>query len=411
MRMLTTASDISGELIRLIRGCSSCQVAVAWASVGFPAFDLLVRNGPKIERMVVGTHFYQTHPEFIETFLHHPGVRFVLNPDGVFHPKVYLFERAEGEWECLAGSPNFTQGGAGTNDEVAVLVSSRDHGAEDALAGVKAAIEGYWQKARRLCRDEFLAYREAWQRKRPVLRSVRGQFGDPEREDADDGGRATLEVPILRMTWADYYERVRTEADHDPHDHSLDGRLRVIRAVSRLFAGHRHFKEIELDGRRRIAGLVKEGGVNYLWFGSMRGAGYFKQAIKNNHEGLTHALDAIPPSGAVTRKDYLQYIERYQGAFPDGGAGVATATRLLAMKRPDTFLCLDARNKEGLCDAFGLSRSVGYEKYWDSIIGRVLDSRWWCSPPPAAGEEREVWEARAAFLDSLFYDGKNMPAS
>jgi hypothetical protein len=27
------------------------------------------------------------------------------------------------------------------------------------------------------------------------------------------------------------------------------------------------------------------------------------------------------------------------------------------------------------------------------------------APAPAAGDEREVWEARAAFLDSLFYTG------
>jgi len=36
---------------------------------------------------------------------------------------------------------------------------------------------------------------------------------------------------------------------------------------------------------------------------------------------------------------------------------------------------------------------------------------WWSALPPAPGVEREIWEARAAFLDSLFYDGKNMPTS
>jgi hypothetical protein len=39
------------ELIRLLRACSSCHVAVAWASVGFKAFDLLAKNANKIERM------------------------------------------------------------------------------------------------------------------------------------------------------------------------------------------------------------------------------------------------------------------------------------------------------------------------------------------------------------------------
>jgi hypothetical protein len=85
MRLLTTAAEINAELMRLLRACSSCQIAVAWASVGFKAFDLLAKNAKKIERMVIGTHFYQTHPDFIERFLTHPNVRFLMNPDGIFH--------------------------------------------------------------------------------------------------------------------------------------------------------------------------------------------------------------------------------------------------------------------------------------------------------------------------------------
>jgi hypothetical protein len=114
MRVLTTAAEVNAELTRLLRACSSCQVAVAWASVGFKAFDLLAKNAEKIERMVVGTHFYQTHPDFIERFLGHPNVRFVLNPDGVFHPKVYLFEKSGGAWECVIGSPNRNPGSVRT---------------------------------------------------------------------------------------------------------------------------------------------------------------------------------------------------------------------------------------------------------------------------------------------------------
>ena len=131
MRVLTTAAEVNAELIRLLRACSSCQVAVAWASVGFKAFDLLAKYATKIERMVVGTHFYQTHPDFIKKFLTYPNVRFVLNPDGVFHPKVYLFEQSSGEWECVVGSPNFTKSGFGPNDEMAVLVTDEDQGAQD----------------------------------------------------------------------------------------------------------------------------------------------------------------------------------------------------------------------------------------------------------------------------------------
>jgi HKD family nuclease len=89
MKLLTTASDVAKEIQRLLRQCSSVQAAVAWAGVGFHACDLLLKHRRKIEKLVVGTEFYQTHPDFIEQFIDDPRVRFVLDEGpGVFHPKV-----------------------------------------------------------------------------------------------------------------------------------------------------------------------------------------------------------------------------------------------------------------------------------------------------------------------------------
>lgn len=168
MRVLSSSSEINRELVRLIRSCSSCQVAVAWASTQFEAFDLLAEGASKIERMVVGTHFCQTHPEFIERFLNSPAVRFVLNPDGVFHPKLYLFEITGRAWEAIIGSPNFTRGGLGGNDEFAVLVSGEDIGGPQALAEIKQAIDGYWRKARPLTAADLDVYRRAWGQRQRV---------------------------------------------------------------------------------------------------------------------------------------------------------------------------------------------------------------------------------------------------
>jgi HKD family nuclease len=125
MKVLATAGEISTELNRLIRTCSSCRIAVAWASTGFDAFDLVARHRDRIEQMIVGTQFYQTDPRFIEAFLDAPNVRFVLATDGVFHPKCYLFELSDDRWECIIGSPNFTRAAAQRNDEMAVLEKHR----------------------------------------------------------------------------------------------------------------------------------------------------------------------------------------------------------------------------------------------------------------------------------------------
>ncbi len=46
-----------------------------------------------------------------------------MNPDGVFHPKLYLFENDPKEWECIIGSPNFTKSAFEDNSETAMLIS------------------------------------------------------------------------------------------------------------------------------------------------------------------------------------------------------------------------------------------------------------------------------------------------
>jgi HKD family nuclease len=179
MRVLTTAAQVSEQLIHLLQECSSCQVAVAWASVGFDAFEELKKNSGKIVRMVVGTHFWQTHPDFIEAFLENACVRFVRSPGGIFHPKVYLFESPGGAWACLLGSPNFTAAGMSTNDEMAVLMTNADHGAQTAHDALVASFESYWRKADSVGRAELEAYRTAWKPKQPALQSLRESFGGP----------------------------------------------------------------------------------------------------------------------------------------------------------------------------------------------------------------------------------------
>jgi hypothetical protein len=334
----------------------------------------------------------------------------VLNPDGVFHPKVYLFERPGGGWECIIGSPNFTQSGFGTNDEIAVLVTSDDRGAQEALHAVRTAINRYWQKGAALNPAKYEAYREAWNRKRAVVKNLRGKFGDPQDEDADDQGKVPLDVPILGESWANFYRRVRDE-EPTVWGHSMNQRLKVIKTARQLFADHERFGQIDRDGRRKIAGLVVRDGVDYRFFGSMVGNGMFKRAINNNDENLSLALDFIPAAGSISREMYFNYIEQYKRAFPKGRHGIATATRLLAMKRPDTFVCFDKLNRVSLCKDFGISRNVGYDEYWDSIIERIVkEASWWSAPAPPEGVERDVWEARAAFLDSIYYDRSDLAA-
>ena len=74
------------------------------------------------------------------------------------------------------------------------------------------------------------------------------------------------------------------------------------------------------------------------------------------------------------------------------------------MKRPDVFVCVDSRNLRELCKEFGIRQAgMTYDRYWEDIIERIRDAKWWNCPKPREPEESAIWEARAAFLDALYY--------
>src|ERR1700678_1717896 len=98
-----TLSSIVASAMNRYRHYSWC---VAWAGPS-AIFEKLRARRNRIASLVIGTHFYQTHPEFIAAFLRHPRVRFILQPDGVFHPKVYLFWNSRADWLGIVGSSNF----------------------------------------------------------------------------------------------------------------------------------------------------------------------------------------------------------------------------------------------------------------------------------------------------------------
>ncbi len=136
----------------------------------------------------------------------------------------------------------------------------------------------------------------------------------------------------------------------------------------------------------------------------MKGAGWFWTAIDRNDEHLSASLDAIPSDGLVGQNDFEAFVEQFKKASPTGDR-VAVATRLLCMRRPDIFVCLDSKNRSRLCKAFGIKQSqMSYARYWSEVIERVRDAVWWNAPHPSNGEEEEIWLGRTAFLDALYYE-------
>lgn len=392
VKLLATPHEITKALRRAMCQYRHFRWSVAWASSGFSLFDELLKNRNRISQLVVGTHFYQTHPDFLKAFIGAPQVRFVLQPSGVFHPKIYLFENGPNDWACIIGSPNFTRAAFSSNVEVATYFDTKSPGSPVNYSDVRRVIDDHWTIGKPIDEETLGPYRSIWNRKRQLLGVLAGTYGGK-------GGRPIVSVEILKLSWAEFVGRVKSEQNHP-----LSQRLDVLRAARTYFKDKGHLSNLTQDERRRIAGLAgKEQGVDWGFFGSMKGAGWLWTAINRNDQSLSASLDAIPSDGLVSQNDFETFVERLSIVSPKGDR-VAVATRFLSMKRPDTFVCLDSKNRSGLCKAFGIAQNkMSYARYWGEITERVRDAVWWNARRPSDGEEEEIWLGRTALLDALYY--------
>jgi hypothetical protein len=73
------------------------------------------------------------------------------------------------------------------------------------------------------------------------------------------------------------------------------------------------------------------------------------------------------------------------------------------MKRPDFFVCVNGGNIPRLAKALVFAPSnIKLGNYLERIIKPIRQSPWYNEPRPT-GREMELWDARAAMLDAIYY--------
>ncbi len=399
MRLLKSSKEIGSRFLELLENCETVSFAVAWASIDFEAYEQLCKQSEKIKLAVVGTHFHQTHPEFIRSFRKHSRTRFLLNSDELFHPKAFLFEGPGSRTSAIIGSANFTAGGFERNHELAIEFDYRDTDAAATFRSLANSFETYWNSAEAISIELLENYERQWLRRQPVLNRIAGRYGG----SSNNPTKPIEKDPVQSLSWSEYVRKVRVDPEQ-----SVVQRLSVLDAARKLFETYIHFKDMPPDQRRGIAGIQETEVVRWKWFGSMVGSGRFKHLVIESPMLLSDALDEIPFSGRIGREQFDAFCGKFRKALEAAGyssGGVATPTRLLAMKRPDYFVCFDSANKSNLCASFGIpqARVSDLNGYWDQVVERVIDSEWWDSARPLTEEDAKIWDGRAAFLDAMYY--------
>ncbi len=215
---------------------------------------------------------------------------------------------------------------------------------------------------------------------------------------------------VMSMTWNDFLEKVKEgKGQHTHMDVTLEERCKILNLARKAFEKTKKISDMEIGVRQTIAGVRNDYYHNYGCFGIMDRAYFYKNAINNNNPHLSNALDEIPLNGAVTQEHYNKYIAQFKKAFPNRkGDGRAGVSRLLALKRPDYFVCINEKNAVSLGRDIGIPPIVRkqYDRYWEEVIERIIDSVWWNEPRPEKGLASQIWDGRAAMLDVIFYNPK-----
>ncbi|MGM9815488.1 MAG: phospholipase D family protein [Lepagella sp.] len=339
---------------------------------------------PKITKAVIGLHFYQTHPDFISAFYYNENVRFIIESHGVFHDKIYLFSNSAKDWCAIIGSSNFTKGGFENNSECNILISNSEDGRGAIYKTLIHRIDLTWKKSDSFTDKMLEDYKDCFIHQSGKIDSL-GSIVKTKK-------RMFNSSELTLMPWDEYCALLRKM---DRVKICID----VLSEIQSLFVEYPSYRDMDIDDRRKIAGFVGRNN-KFAFFGTTKRNHHFGRLIECNSKEVSKAIDLIPSEGDATFDIYNRYVRIFLDKWNDP---LATATRLLAMKRPDLFLCVNGKNKRLLAKYLNISPSnLTLENYWDLVIVPIRQSSWYNIQNPTQG--KEYWKFKAALLDALIYE-------
>ncbi len=399
--MKTTILDtkkFSESLDNLMDSYNSFYWAVAWGTISDKA-EKLFNNQSKIKSLLIGIDFYQTHPDFLSRTIECKRIKVATDIcSGTYHPKVYYFESGDNA-AAIIGSGNFTYSAVTKNVEIGVLLEGKKNDAH--LSEIKGLVSQLYKKGSAITKEFLVSYNRKYEatkkQRRELSRKVKVKVAKSNAPNPE----------LLSLSFDEYVELVKSNDRHN-----LQGRIGLLNKAQTLFRNVSGFNQLGIFDRQAIAGVLKsQEGVTSMgdnfdwgWFGTMAN-GDFANRINTNHELISLALEHIPLSGEILKENYDEYINLIVRAFEDAShkVKIPTASRLLALKRPDTFVCLNSKNITGLSKDFRFARTtLNFEKYWAEIIEPIRESNWFTSMR-AYGEKGKIWDYRVALLDTVYY--------
>ena len=405
--MFLTADRLPGVFKEKLASAQRIDIASAWATLG-PALDLLHAASKRKKRRVkiraiIGTFGNATDPDALELLSKIGELCLVSGGGALFHPKVYIFRngRASSVW---IGSANFTRAGFGRNEEAVYETGHCDE--------AKKWFERQWTNHGGPSPESKIEEYRKRRKRQGVSRTAAKMAGQPEL-----GAVSRVELLQNAGSWGDYLEALKkcdqlwtaegvkwtVLGDKYSYVHTINEGNRIAR----------HESWVGLNDLQRTILLGLRDGVEGTWglLGSLRGAGEVQAVFRRFNEArrrailtrirntVGHVIKASSDEFPDIAVDALEQICR-ETRFDYG-----VATRLLTLARPDKLVSINSRSQEGLAETFDLAPTT-LGKNYGQLLQNLYNKRWYRGRPGRSRKEHELWNMRAALVDSFVYDPK-----
>jgi hypothetical protein len=335
------------------------------------------------------------------------GILRIPDDPPLFHPKIFLFYRNDGTVAWI-GSTNLSRSAFQQNVEL--VCEFEDDGSATRW------FEEKWTALRRNPSPIIDQYERAWS---PASFSV-GKPITPEKPVSQtELRRLAVEIDdwpsfVRALRVADRYwkKRIRLSVDGE-----MMSWLNTI-TLGTAIVTRESWRHLSKDDYRLIMGIEKKVGeveIGYGLLGSMKAAddakNIFNEASANSLAIRRKIRDALQPVIQATPAAFPDATAAFmRTVFSIGRIGGGTATRLIALARPDLGVSVNRGSRDGLAAMSKLPASSldkmpsgPRARSYVDLLRYLMQQPWYSNPTPRNEYERTLASARAALLDSLVY--------
>ncbi|MBV9304453.1 MAG: DUF5615 family PIN-like protein [Acidobacteriaceae bacterium] len=399
--ILSNPESFTREFERCCRAYTSLHIATAWC--GDPRFVLPYAHLESMRgriKATIGMSFNYTHPDALDLLKKFEADLRVFNKNTtLFHPKVYFFSSGE-RGALFVGSSNLTYAGFYCNAETNVLLEGLLRGTDqtpDITAALRQFEVWHTDKFSFVPSPEWMAkYRNDYAEARKREQEYRIQT-PPICEH-----RIPVANWLRNADWDTYYLKVVEGLEL--HGHTMEDYLAVLRAAKEHLPIPWEPSYFDNREKRRIIGGLGE----YGWLGHVGASGRFMRLLAyGTHIEKAEIADAINAIATLNLPlaydNLIGLLEKLVALGPT----MKVWGRVLCLVRPDMYCTVASPSvRKNLSQALNVSRESFSSVHGYIQLMRLLHSSpWFQSPEPINESEKEVWHARAALMDTIFYSG------